>query len=421
METIAKWVEKLLMRGGVAETMAPYLRLLVLLVVLGFLAWVFYRITRRIVKGPIYRYIKRSKAKWDDLLMDNKVFSSLAHIVPVIIIRIITPILFRDFEKVLPLVIKLTDIYLIIVILMVISALLRVAEQLLSKNKSFADKPISSYFQLIYIILYIAAGILILSILLGKSPGYLLGAFGAMTALLMLIFKDTILGLVASIQISANDILRIGDWVEMPKFNADGDVIAINLNTVKVQNWDKTVTTIPMYYFITDSFKNWRGMRESGGRRIKRALYINASSVKFLDPQSRERYAQYRLLEEYMATRQKEIDTFNEKHQIDTSLLINGRRMTNLGVFRHYVENYLRNHPGIRKDMSLMVRQLNVEDRGIPIEIYCFTKTIVWVEYEEIQSDIFDHLLAAVSFFDLEVFQQPSGSDISRSLSRRQA
>jgi F0F1-type ATP synthase assembly protein I len=222
METIAKWVEKLLMRVGVTEAMAPYLRLLVLLVVLGFLAWVFYRITRRIVKGPIYRYIKRSKAKWDDLLMDNKIFSSLAHIVPVIIIRIITPILFRDFEKVLPLVIKLTDIYLIVVILMVISALLRVAEQLLSKNKSFADKPISSYFQLIRIILYIAAGIFILSVLIGKSPGYLLGAFGAMTALLMLIFKDTILGLVASIQISANDILRIGDWVEMPKFNADG-------------------------------------------------------------------------------------------------------------------------------------------------------------------------------------------------------
>ncbi|NLA15402.1 MAG: mechanosensitive ion channel [Bacteroidales bacterium] len=419
METIAKWVEKLLMGLGVTEVMAPYLRIIILLTVLGLLAWGFYCITRRIVKGPIYRYVKRSKAKWDDLLMDNKVFSSLAHIVPVVIIRIVTPILFKDFEKLLPLIGKLTDIYLIVVILMVISALLRVAEQLLSKNKAFADKPISSYFQLINIILYIAAGILILSILLGKSPGYFLGAFGAMTALIMLIFKDTILGLVASVQISANDMVRIGDWVEMPKFNADGDVTAINLNTVKVQNWDKTVTTIPTYYFITDSFKNWRGMKESGGRRIKRALYINAASVQFVDPQTREQYAKYQLLEEYLVTRQKEIDEFNKKQKVDTSVLINGRRMTNIGVFRHYVINYLRNHKDIRKDMALMVRQLNIEDRGIPIEIYCFTKTTIWAEYEEIQSDIFDHLLAAVSFFGLEIFQQPGGSDISRALSRK--
>jgi miniconductance mechanosensitive channel len=273
--------------------------------------------------------------------------------------------------------------------------------------------------QLIRIILYIAAGILILSILMGKSPTYFLTAFGAMTALIMLIFKDTILGLVASVQMSANDMVRIGDWVEMPKFNADGDVIAINLNTVKVQNWDKTVTSIPTYYFITDSFKNWRGMKESGGRRIKRALFINAASIKFVDPDMRERFLSYQLLEDYLVSRQKEIDAFNKKQKVDTSVLINGRRMTNIGVFRHYVENYLRNHKDIRKDMSLMVRQLSIEDRGVPIEIYCFTKTTVWTEYEEIQSDIFDHLMAAVSFFDLEIFQQPSGSDMTRMLSGR--
>lgn len=254
---------------------------------------------------------------------------------------------------------------------------------------------------------------------MGKSPTYFLTAFGAMTALIMLIFKDTILGLVASVQMSANDMVRIGDWVEMPKFNADGDVIAINLNTVKVQNWDKTVTSIPTYYFITDSFKNWRGMKESGGRRIKRALYINAASIKFVDPDMRERFLSYQLLEDYLVSRQEEIDAFNKKQKVDTSVLINGRRMTNIGVFRNYIENYLRNHKDIRKDMALMVRQLTIEDRGIPIEIYCFTKTTIWTEYEEIQSDIFDHLMAAVAFFDLDIFQQPSGSDMTRMLTGR--
>ncbi|HQH09950.1 MAG TPA: mechanosensitive ion channel, partial [Bacteroidales bacterium] len=406
--------EKIIMNLGVSESAAPILRLLLLLLVLGLLSWAFFRVTRLIIKGPLFRYVKRTQSKWDDLLMDNKVFSNLAHIVPVIMVRVIAPILFRDFEKVLPVVIKLTDIYLIIVILLAINALLRILELVLKKSKAFADKPVSSYFQLIKIILYIAAGILIISILINKSPVYLLSALGAMTALGMLVFKDTILGFVASVQISANDMVRIGDWVEMPKFNADGDVIAINLNTVKVQNWDKTITTIPTYYFITDSFKNWRGMKETGGRRIKRSIYINAASVKYINEEDRLRYARLYLLKDYLVTRQKEIDEYNKKMKVDTSVFVNGRRMTNIGVFRHYIENYLKDNKAIRKDMTLMVRQMAMEDRGIPIEIYCFTTTTVWTEYEEIQSDIFDHLMAAVSFFDLEVFQQPSGSDLKR-------
>lgn len=409
MEKLAQWIEKILMGVGVEEGMAPYLRLLILLTIMGILAWAFFKFTRWIVKGPVLRYVRRSKATWDDLLMDNNVFTSLAHIVPVIIVRVVAPILFQDFEGLLPFIGKLTEIYTIVVILMIINALLRVMEQALLKNKAFSDKPVASYVQLIRIILYIAAGILILSILMGKSPTYFLTAFGAMTALIMLIFKDTILGLVASVQMSANDMVRIGDWVEMPKFNADGDVIAINLNTVKVQNWDKTVTSIPTYYFITDSFKNWRGMKESGGRRIKRALFINAASIKFVDPDMRERFLSYQLLEDYLVSRQKEIDAFNKKQKVDTSVLINGRRMTNIGVFRHYVENYLRNHKDIRKDMSLMVRQLSIEDRGVPIEIYCFTKTTVWTEYEEIQSDIFDHLMAVYRFLTWRFFSSPAG------------
>lgn len=240
-----------------------------------------------------------------------------------------------------------------------------------------------------------------------------------MTAIILLIFKDTILGLVASVQISSNDMVRVGDWVEMPKFNADGDVIAINLNTVKIRNWDKTISSVPTFYFISDSFKNWRGMQESGGRRIKRTIWINIRTVKFVDPGARERYRKYFLLKDYIGIRQKEIEEYNTRHDFDESALINGRRMTNIGVFRRYVELYLRNHDQIKQDMTLLVRQMPSEDKGLPIEVYCFTNTTAWAKYEEIQSDIFDHLFAAVSFFDLEIFQQPSGSDLSRYFDNR--
>ena len=305
----------------------------------------------------------------------------------------------------------MTDAYLIIAGLVIVLAMLKVFEYVVAKSPVFADKPVASYFQLARIILYVTSGVLVFSVLLGKSPLYFLSAFGAISAIILLIFKDTILGLVASVQISSNDMVRVGDWVEMPKFNADGDVVAINLNTVKVQNFDKTITSIPTYYFITDSFKNWRGMQESGGRRIKRSLYINVRTIKFVDPETRERYKKYQLITDYVTQRQQQIEAFNKDRQIDTSELINGRRMTNIGVFRHYVEHYLRSLSTIRDDLTLLVRHLPVQDRGLPIEVYCFTNTTKWAEYESIQADIFDHLLAAAEYFDLEIYQQPSGSD----------
>jgi miniconductance mechanosensitive channel len=328
------------------------------------------------------------------------------------------PVVFADFEKLLPFVVRLSEAYLIIVSMTVLFAILKVGEYVMSRHPAFKDKPLSSLFQLIRIILYIVAIILVLAVLLNKSPVYLLSAFGAMTAVLMLVFKDTILGLVASIQMSSNDMVRVGDWVEMPKFNADGNVIDINLNTVKVQNWDKTITTIPTYYFITDSFKNWRAMHETGGRRIKRAIYIDAYSVKLVDKQTRDKFKKYQLITDYVETREKEIEVFNEEHNIDTSVLINGRRMTNLGVYRKYIECYLKNHPKIRQDMNIMVRQLATESKGIPLEIYCFTNTTVWLEYESIQSDIFDHLYSTASFFDIGIFQEPGGKDLSAALSQ---
>lgn len=414
MNFIENWIEKLLINWGIPEEIAIYLRLLILLLALSIIATIAFWVTKKIIIKFIYKLLKKSPITWDDILADKQVLNNVAHAIPAILIREFSQTIFIDFENALPYVIKITDSYLIIVGLTIILSFLRVGKIWLSNSPAFKDKPLTSYFQLINIILYITTGILVLSVLLGKTPIYFLSAFGAMTAILLLIFKDTILGLVASVQMSSNDMIRVGDWVEMPKFNADGDVIAINLNTVKVQNWDKTITSIPTYYFITDSFKNWRGMVESGGRRIKRAIYINSQSIKFVDPETRDRFKKFYLLENYVNQRQKEIDEFNSNNNIDTSELINGRRMTNIGIFRHYIESYLKKHPRIKQDMTILVRQLSIEDRGIPIEIYCFTNTTAWLEYESIQADIFDHLLAAISFFELEIFQQPSGKDISK-------
>lgn len=418
MNDLRNWVEDLFSGAGVPEDWIPYLRLLVMLVLLAIVLYSSLVITRRFIIRYLHAFFKRTTTTWDDVLADNKTFENLAHIVPAAIVRTFAPIIFRDFDQLIPIVSRLIDSYLVLVVMLVLISILRAIEYILEQSQEYTHKPIGSYFQLVRIILYIATGVTILSLLLGKSPLVFLSAFGAMTAIILLIFRDTILGLVASVQIASNDMVRVGDWIEMPKFNADGDVIAINLNTVKVKNWDKTITTIPTYFFITDSFKNWRGMQESGGRRIKRALYINIRSIKFVDQETRERYKRYYLITDYVTERQREIEKFNEENNFDTSELINGRRMTNVGVFRRYAEAYLRNNKYIRQDMSLMVRHLAIEDRGLPIEIYCFTNTVRWAEYEVIQADIFDHLFAATAHFDLEVFQQPSGSDIISAVER---
>lgn len=416
MNTIEKHLEYLFTSLGLSNNMAIYVRLLTLLVLLSLLSFFFYWVTKKWIIPLFYKLFKKTSFTWDDVLVEKNAFRKLAHITPALIIKIGAPILFRDFPSSLSMVNKLTDAYLIFASVLIVLAFLEVIESLFSKMPVFSDKPIGSYFQLGRIILYLISAILILSVLLGKSPIYFLSVFGAMSAVVLLIFKDTILGFVSSIQMSANDMVRVGDWIEMPKFNADGDVIAINLNTVKVRNWDKTVTTIPTYFFTSDSFKNWRGMQESGGRRIKRSLNINVKSVKFVDATARESYKKIFLLKDYIETRQKEIEEFNSKYDFDSSVLINGRRMTNLGVFRHYVESYLKNHPKIHQGLTLLVRQLPLEDKGIPIEVYCFTKTTAWNEYEDIQADVFDHLLASASYFDLDVFQQVSGSDFSKNL-----
>ena len=412
MEGLQHWLSEFLSESGVAETWIPALKAIILFTFLLILAVVSWVITKNLLVRFLHTFFAKTTAKWDDIFVEHKLFQNLAHIVPVILFRGLSPVVLADYPDFLLLVLKATDVYIIFVIMKVFTSFLMGMEAFLVASPVFKNKPIASYFQLTRIILYIAAGILMLSVLLGRSPVYFLSAFGAMTAIILLIFKDTILGLVASVQISANDMVRVGDWIEMPKFNADGDVIALNLNTVKIRNWDKTITAVPTYYFITDSFKNWRGMQESGGRRIKRAIYINQRSIKFVDPALRDRFKKFYLITDFVNERQQEIEEFNRENDIDTSELINGRRMTNIGVFRRYTETFLRAHKRIRQDMTLLVRQLAPTDYGLPIEIYCFTNTVAWAEYEPIQSDIFDHLLAAASYFDLEIFQAPSGNDI---------
>lgn len=414
MKFTERWVEAVLMRWGVAEAVAVNLRLVVLIVAAGLLALILFWIMKHLVIKGIYRFFLKTNFSWDDALVKFQVFNHVAHLIPAIVLRGALQMIFRDFPNLLQWVNKITDIYLIIVFILIVNAFLRLGHYALGQTAAFKDKPIAGLFQLIRIILYIATGVLILSILLNESPAVFLGVFGTMTAVMMLIFKDTILGLVASIQMATGDTVRVGDWIEMPKFGADGDVVSINLTSVRVMNFDKTVTTIPTHNFLTESFKNWRFMSESGSRRIKRAIYINVRTVKFIDEEIRENYKKIHLIADYVEERQTEIDAYNAEHQIDVEYDINGRRMTNIGSFRIYLENYLRNRPDIRKDMILMVRQLSIEDKGIPMEIYCFTNTSVWIEYEGIVASIFDHILAAAEFFDLEIYQQPTGSDYAQ-------
>lgn len=273
--------------------------------------------------------------------------------------------------------------------------------------------PLKGIVQSLKIVAAVAICIFIVSVIIGQSPVILLSGLGAMTAVLMLIFKDPILGLVAGVQLSANNMLSIGDWLEMPKYNADGAVIDIGLTTVKVRNWDNTITTVPTYSLISDSFKNWRAMSESGGRRMKRSIFIDVNSIKFISEREMQRLTKSRLLSRYILDKTQEVETYNRTRSEDLSSALNGRRLTNIGTFRAYLEMYLRNHPHIRQDMTLLVRQLAPGTTGVPIEIYAFTNTVVWAEYENIQSDLFDHIFAVVSEFDLRVFQEPGGYDMA--------
>lgn len=391
--------------------MVPYLSFLALLLLTVAILVISVYALRILLNNTVARLIKKTNNQWDDLLVKHKFLNAISLFIGIAVIQAAVPVMFEATPKLLTFVEKVIDVYILFVILRVLNTILKATEETLLSTKLYRDKPISSYFQMVRIVLIILGVILALSILLSKSPLYFFGAFGAISAVLLLIFKDTILGLVASVQISTNDMIRIGDWIEMTKFAADGEVISINLNTVKVKNWDNTITTVPTFYFVNEGFKNYRGMQDSGGRRIKRTIRVSLGSIKFVDKDLRNKLLGIQLMHDYIIEKQDEINQYNIENDIDTSIQLNGRRLTNVGVFRMYITNYLRQHPGVHKGMTIVARQQTPDEFGVPIEVYCFANSVGMVDYEGTQSDIFDHLFAAAPFFDIELFQRPSGKD----------
>jgi len=414
MNSITQWVDKLdklLLSTGMPEGLEATTRTVIVAVIIFSLALLADLITRKIIVSGIKRVVRKTKTQLDDILIERRVFHKIAHVVPGLIIYFSAEFIFSNYPDLGDVVTRLALIYIIIILLLAIDSFINALLQIYNTMPVSEGRPIKGYVQVVKIIIYFVAIILIIASLTKESPGKLLTGLGAMAAVLILVFRDTILGFVASIQLSANKMVKPGDWIEMPSHNADGTVLDISLNTVKVQNWDKTIATVPTYALVSESFRNWKGMEESGGRRIKRSINIDMNSVRFVDDEMAEKFKKIQVLKDYVVNREDEIMKYNEENKIDGSILVNGRRMTNLGTFRKYVEEYLRHHPKIHNDMTFLVRQLQPDERGLPIEIYVFSNDQEWANYEAIQSDIFDHILAVIPQFELRVFQNPSGRD----------
>ena len=377
---------------------------------IGMLCLVAYFITSRILLRTVSHLFKKTSTKFDDILIEERVFNKLPFLVPLVILYNSKDLLYWNnlLDRVILSTIALIFLYSLNALINALNEMFKLTE--LSKKFS-----IKSYTQIGKLLINIFGIIVVIAVLTGNSPVYLLSGLGALTAVLILVFKDTILSLVSSVQISSNDLFKVGDWVEAPQFGADGDVIDIALHSVKIQNWDKTISVIPTNKLIDSSFKNWRGMAESGGRRIKRSINIDMSSIKFCTNEMIGRYSKYNVIANYIKVKLEEVQRFNIENNITDESLINGRSLTNIGTFRAYIEGYLRNHNKIHDEMTFLVRQLSPSANGLPIEIYVFSNDTDWLNYEKIQADIFDHLLAVVSEFELKVFQNPSGSDFKSS------
>jgi len=368
-------------------------------------------IAKKYVLKLVHYFARKSRTRWDDIFVRERVFERVSHLAPALVLYICAALMFYTEPKLAQITERVAVAYMVVVGCLIADALLSSGLGIYEDYEIAKQRPIKAYLQVLKIFVYLVSAIFVLSVLIGESPWALLSGLGALTAVLMLVFKDSILGFVASIQLAANNMVRPGDWIEMPKYGADGDIIDVSLATVKVQNWDKTITTIPTYALLSDSFKNWRGMSESDGRRIKRALSIDMNTICFCDEDMLERFKGIDLLSDYITGKEKEIAAYNCEKEIDEREMVNGRRMTNIGVFRAYVVSYLRSHPQINKNMTFLVRHLQPTEQGLPIEIYVFSSDKVWAHYEGIQADIFDHILAVIPEFGLRVFQNPSGYD----------
>jgi miniconductance mechanosensitive channel len=413
LEKIFGWCYPIFKKMDWNDTIAAYTSMIINILILSALSYIIYRFFRYILVTIMSIVAKKTKTKFDDLLISNKTAMYIAHLIPLLFIYKSVPVILEDYEFWEDKFGKLIGTYIILLTLWIIKTVFNALKDHLKSIPEYSDKPIDSYIQVIMIILWIIGFTAILSKIFDIQIGQMLATLGAISAIILLIFRDTILGFVASIQVSVNDMVRIGDWITMDKFGADGDVIEINLATVKVKNFDYTTTTIPTYSLISDSFKNWRGMQKSDGRRIKRHILIKSKSVRYIANEELDSFKKIQLISHYIENKQIEIEKYNLVNHIDKSLSINGRNMTNLGLFRKYITQYLENHKGLNKEMLLVCRQLQPTAQGIPLEIYVFSKDKEWKNYEYIMSDIFDHIIAAVQFFDLELFELPSeGSSV---------
>lgn len=407
-------ISDFLVAQGMAQAMADFFGIVAIIILILLLAYASYWITKRYMVHVIEIVFQRSKNTWDDALVKHGFVRRLSLLMPIIVVYMTADLMLSGQAMTSELFKRLAMVFFVFAGVWMLDSILLAIREIYNRSAVSGRRPIRGYLDGIKIIAYVMAGIFIVSILTGQSPWGILSILGGFTVVLMLVFKDTILGFVASIQLTGHDMVRVGDWIEMPKYGADGDVIDVTIHTVKVRNWDKTVTTIPTYGLVSDAFKNWRGMSESGGRRIKRALHIDMSSIKFCTDEMLDRFKKFDFIKNYITAKQEEISRYNQEHAADSTQLINGRHQTNIGVFRAYIVAYLKNHPKIHQNMTFLVRHLEPTQYGLPIQIYVFSNDQAWANYEAIQADIFDHLLAAVPEFDLRVFQNPSGYDFAK-------
>ena len=460
---ILKKIDDLLIGWGISPSRADMLDQFIAFALILAVAFLADALCRKILLKVVAQLVKKTKATWDDIVFDRKVMVHLSRMVAPVIIYLFVPLAFVEVgSSAMDFIRRICLIYIIITFLSFVNSFLKAVYSVYSEREQFRDRPLKGMLQTMQVILWLVGGIVVVGELIGRDPLSLLAGLGASAAILMLVFKDSIMGFVSGVQLSANDMLKVGDWIEMPKYGANGTVIEVTLNTVKVRNWDNTITTIPPYLLVSDSFQNWRGMRESGGangtvievtlntvkvrnwdntittippyllvsdsfqnwrgmresggRRVKRSINIDMTSVRFCTPEMLAKYRKIQLLKDYVEQTEEVIEKYNVENGIDNSILVNGRRQTNLGVFRAYLTAYLKSLPDVNQELTCMVRQLQPTDRGIPIELYFFCALKDWVPYEGVQADVFDHVLAIIPEFDLQVFQSPSGRDFQRVL-----
>lgn len=408
LEKIFNFLYPIFRDWGMSRNVASYTSLIFNIAILIVLAYVIYYAAKFVLVTLTAIFAQRTKTKFDDYLIQNKTTRYTAYLIPFFFIYKAVPVILDRYEYWESIFGKIVGIYIVLLGLWIVRTVFNSLRDYLKQKPEYSDKPIDSFVQVIMIILWIFGVAMIISTLFGIKKGELLTILGTLSAIIILIFRDTILGFVSSVQVAINDMVRIGDWITMDKFGADGDVIEINLTTVKVRNFDNTITTIPTYALSSDSFQNWRGMQKSEGRRIKRHILIKSSTIRFLNDEDLHQLKKVQLISSYIDSRQAEIDKYNDLRGIDKTLSLNGRNMTNLGLFRKYIIQYLTDHPGLNKNMHIICRQLQSTAHGVPLEIYVFSSDKRWANYEYIMADIFDHVMASVRYFDLEIFELPS-------------